>query len=1306
MPLLRRRYQSSGLLSRRQIFFVLNGQPARVHRALLNPTRPPLFDGLLEEISRSLQIAIHRLYTYDGEPVTTMDQVLDLKDNRVLAVPRNDKLILHGRSYSDLEGPLPPLRRPRESSDSTNGNVVGAPTDVSTLLGQPQSNSIERPAKSTVPSATIVPQTLSRRRYVANLTQGSINPEPDLPEKAFPQITEPAQTKLVRKKSERQKRAIGAPPISNAMQALVNEQKVKKEEESNGGAAPLAPAARNSASNTADSDSGRPRSSNDFSGGATTATAFHEELDEEDIAEDDEEVGDDDLEDEDSDDYPEPPPETLAELEESRQLHVEPPTIIEEEPTKTPDVIERPETKQSERPETKQSERPESIIDKLETRDGRPDSVKTQEIQAQMKEQEEMEELNEQVHDTPGDSNDYGTDEERAAIRIQAATRGYLARKKYKVVKFQLSGSEPSPHDHRPGTPAPPASESDTKSRQSTAKSQEGNEEEVLEAESENVEAKPEEVDQENFQNQHVEAKVEIIGLNHSSDEPGPSGIGDNDDPELLKLSREPETPRELLRQAGPLQFKPEIEIIEPESDIEGNMHLDTTDPVTESEDSSGDEDEDDIVAKRTKGPAEDSVNSYTVTVKLGNRWAADSETELYISMAGDLKESAKFYMRQKYVNWLETEHPNYVQQASDTFQMQIECGFLGILRRLTIGHDTVGYGAGIFIDRIIITEDAANGRAYLFQCGKWMDSGQVDGKLERILRLTAYCNMESIPQAMRRVTHGRWEVILHSGDERGNGGTTSNLRLVGFGTRGSSELLVPNETELREVPAKTLVQCYFKGIGELLKLRVEIDGTGESPDYFLDEVVLRDLDTQDRCVISCGKWLRWQSTKKGDQPFREFLTFHLGNEPLPVISYDGKLRVHMQDLRFIKPVIRLEIVGDIGETGLISVDLNTATDRGGKMEVQFKVEAVSVGKVNSARLYTEPSDAGEQLYEGFATLQRIWDKYGGPELAQTINGTTGNDWITGSMYIREGAHVPYRYVLGGSKIKPRKNDEQPYIKELKRSALEGMSTRVSKKKTDKLLPPSWLLSMSLGPESRLLPIASLCGTKDTGQMTAISEAPSDNMVSFQLKDSDLGNICKVRLKTNPKSLLKLSEEEHAARMRNPMVFIRKMRLVDNVNGDEIRFPSADVEMNTDSIVEFPAFWPDLPPQPNILYEAEVVTGMSNIAPNVPVWLNIYGEYGDVSYRRLLMLAEPTEYELFSEDSTCTFEFEAVSIGVLKTAEITVECKDPEFMWECNQLTIGGSLNGQAYIFHFQKPFTAQNNRQNASVTSILENQL
>jgi hypothetical protein len=44
----------------------------------------------------------------------------------------------------------------------------------------------------------------------------------------------------------------------------------------------------------------------------------------------------------------------------------------------------------------------------------------------------------------------------------------------------------------------------------------------------------------------------------------------------------------------------------------------------------------------------------------------------------------------------------------------------------------------------------------------------------------------------------------------------------------------------------------------------------------------LKDLDTDERFVVMCGKWLRWASTKKGEQPFRELFAFHIGVEPLP----------------------------------------------------------------------------------------------------------------------------------------------------------------------------------------------------------------------------------------------------------------------------------------------------------------------------------------------------------------------------------------------------------------------------------------
>jgi hypothetical protein len=61
--------------------------------------------------------------------------------------------------------------------------------------------------------------------------------------------------------------------------------------------------------------------------------------------------------------------------------------------------------------------------------------------------------------------------------------------------------------------------------------------------------------------------------------------------------------------------------------------------------------------------------------------------------------------------------------------------------------------------------------------------------------------------------------------------------------------------------------------------------------------------------------------------------------------------------------------------------------------------------------------------------------------------GTTGNDWLIGLLYVREGSHTPYRYVLNNSRIRPRTDENMPFIKELRRSGEEfwGLDGKLKK---------------------------------------------------------------------------------------------------------------------------------------------------------------------------------------------------------------------------------------------------------------------
>ncbi|VDK43925.1 unnamed protein product [Anisakis simplex] len=558
---------------------------------------------------------------------------------------------------------------------------------------------------------------------------------------------------------------------------------------------------------------------------------------------------------------------------------------------------------------------------------------------------------------------------------------------------------------------------------------------------------------------------------------------------------------------------------------------------------------------------------TYTISVITGNRWAADTDKDLYIILHGDLDKSGKHLLRQDYINWLQTNEPKFQQNHMDSFH--IETAELGCLQKIVIGHECIGYGAGIFIERVLVTENIADGKQFLFQCGKWLDSGQVDGKIERIIKTTAFYHIASIPDDST-ATKGRWELILHTGKKDGTGGTTSNLSVVGYGTCGSSLTTKIYDSKLMTAPSCSLVQVDFGDIGELLKIRIEIDGSGESPDYFVDKVELRDLDTEERMVSYIGKWLRWKGNEKYVQPYREFPVFRAAFEPLNLLNYEGKMRLASSNRRHIvKEDAELQIFGEIGETGRFPVRLQLKSD--GKNEIAFKTEAVSIGRIHCLRLYVTSNETGyldgvvrgEQLYQGLSVLQAIYDKRG------VVGMNVAANWLVDRVLIRESLHVPYRFVLKYSRVKDIEEDGEIF-KEILLSEMEGLPTRVTKKKARKRDPARYILSMTIGERSTFAPCMHMLKEKevDVGMITKVRVAvcasqPLNRIVSEKVSASD----------ENVLEIQKVFFE--CIRFKKKQL---QMRLVDTINGDELRFANMNTVMTFSSVCEFAAVWPDIPP--------------------------------------------------------------------------------------------------------------------------------
>ncbi|VDL76749.1 unnamed protein product [Nippostrongylus brasiliensis] len=210
-----------------------------------------------------------------------------------------------------------------------------------------------------------------------------------------------------------------------------------------------------------------------------------------------------------------------------------------------------------------------------------------------------------------------------------------------------------------------------------------------------------------------------------------------------------------------------------------------------------------------------------------------------------------------------------------------------------------------------------------------------VDGKIERTLPVAAFYYLDSVPDESS-VTKGRWEFILHNGMEDGTGGTSSNLIIIGYGTTG-------------------------------------IDGAGEQPDYYLEWIELRDLDTDERIAVRVGKWMDFTGTRtKKPQAFREISVFRSGDQPLELQNYEGK--VIGGDMRLLKDDhLQAQLVGDFSDSGVFPLFYNEK-----KKEYTFKVECVHLGRINSIKIIGDFSEKGQAILEGFSVLQDIWDKHVG----------------------------------------------------------------------------------------------------------------------------------------------------------------------------------------------------------------------------------------------------------------------------------------------------------------------------------------
>lgn len=60
----------------------------------------------------------------------------------------------------------------------------------------------------------------------------------------------------------------------------------------------------------------------------------------------------------------------------------------------------------------------------------------------------------------------------------------------------------------------------------------------------------------------------------------------------------------------------------------------------------------------------------------------------------------------------------------------------MGELRQVQIGHDSLGHGAGVYIETVTVTEKGVPGAQYVFPGQCWLDEREGDKRTWRVLPL------------------------------------------------------------------------------------------------------------------------------------------------------------------------------------------------------------------------------------------------------------------------------------------------------------------------------------------------------------------------------------------------------------------------------------------------------------------------------------------------------------------------------------------------------------------------------------------
>ncbi|XP_037020906.2 lipoxygenase homology domain-containing protein 1 isoform X1 [Artibeus jamaicensis] len=179
----------------------------------------------------------------------------------------------------------------------------------------------------------------------------------------------------------------------------------------------------------------------------------------------------------------------------------------------------------------------------------------------------------------------------------------------------------------------------------------------------------------------------------------------------------------------------------------------------------------------------------------------------------------------------------------------------VGVIKKIELGHDGASPESCWLVEELSLAVPT-QGTRYTLRCNCWLAKDRGDGFTSRVFDLL---DATVVNIGVKEL----YEMTVWTGDVVG-GGTDSNIFMTLYGINGSTEEVQLDKKKARfEREQNDTFLMEILDIAPFTKMRIRIDGQGSRPEWFLERVLLKNMNSGDLTMFYYGDWLSQRQGKK-----------------------------------------------------------------------------------------------------------------------------------------------------------------------------------------------------------------------------------------------------------------------------------------------------------------------------------------------------------------------------------------------------------------------------------------------------------